>query len=103
MAAIDWGDLSTAQPSEVLESRFPLLIEWTRQGVDSGGPGYNRGGLGMRRSIKLTRGTASYSLLSDGAVMPPFGIQNGQSGATVESFIIRDNERIDFATPGKVG
>ena len=103
MAAIDWGDLSTAQPSEVLESRFPLLIEWTRQGVDSGGPGYNRGGLGMRRSIKLTRGTASYSLLSDGAVMPPFGIQNGQAGATVESFIIRDNERIDFATPGKVG
>ncbi|MDE0809815.1 MAG: hydantoinase B/oxoprolinase family protein [Alphaproteobacteria bacterium] len=103
MAAIDWGDLSTAQPSEVLESRFPLRIEWTRQGIDSGGAGYNRGGLGMRREITLTRGTAAYSLLSDGAVMPPFGILTGQSGATVESFIIRDGKRIDFATPGKVG
>ena len=103
MAAIDWGDLSTAQPSEVLESRFPLHIEWTRQGIDSGGAGYNRGGLGMRRSIVLTRGNASYSLLSDGAVMPPFGVLTGQSGARVESFIIRDGERIDFPTPGKVG
>ncbi|GIR55375.1 MAG: hypothetical protein CM15mP62_28460 [Rhodospirillaceae bacterium] len=45
---------------EVLESRFPLMVEWTRQGVDSGGAGYNQGGLGMRRSIILTRGTASY-------------------------------------------
>ena len=103
MAAIDWGDLSTAQPSEVLESRFPLHIEWTRQGIDSGGAGYNRGGLGMRRSIMLTRGSASYSLLSDGAVMPPFGVLTGQSGARVESFIIRDGKRIDFPTPGKVG
>jgi len=103
MAAIDWGDLSTAQPSEVLESRFPLHVEWTRQGIDSGGAGYNRGGLGMRRSIMLTRGNASYSLLSDGAVMPPFGVLTGQSGARVESFIIRDGKRIDFPTPGKVG
>ena len=103
MAAIDWGDLSTAQPSEVLESRFPLHIEWTRQGIDSGGAGYNRGGLGMRRSIMLTRGNASYSLLSDGAVMPPFGVLTGQSGARVESFIIREGKRIDFPTPGKVG
>ena len=35
--------------------------------------------------------------------MPPFGVLTGQSGARVESFIIRDGERIDFATPGKVG
>ena len=103
MAAIDWGDLNTAQSSEVLESRFPLMVEWTRQGVDSGGAGYNQGGLGMRRSIILTRGTASYSLLSDGAVMPPFGILKGESGATVDSYILRDGKRMDFPTPGKVG
>ena len=57
----------------------------------------------MRRSIILTRGTASYSLLSDGAVMPPFGILKGESGATVDSYILRDGKRMDFPTPGKVG
>ncbi|MBT5267304.1 MAG: hydantoinase B/oxoprolinase family protein [Rhodospirillaceae bacterium] len=104
MAAIDWGDLSTAQPTEVLESRFPLHIEWSRQGTDSGGPGRNRGGLGMRRALKLTRGVAKYSLLSDGAMMPPFGILGGESGAPVNSFVIHpDNSEHHFASPGKVG
>ena len=55
MAAIDWGDLTTVQPTEVLESRFPLHIEWTQLGLDSGGPGERRGGLGMRRALRLTR------------------------------------------------
>ena len=42
MAAIDWGDLSTVQPTEVLESRLPLTILFSRLGVDSGGGGRQR-------------------------------------------------------------
>ena len=103
MAAIDWGDLSTAQPTEVLESRYPLLIEWARLGTNSGGDGRRRGGLGMRRGIRLLAGQASYSLLSDGAVVPPFGLLGGQSAAPVDSFVIRDGRTLRFATPGKVG
>ena len=104
MAAIDWGDLSTAQSTEVLESRFPLLIEWSRLGIDSGGPGRHRGGLGMRRALRLTRGTALYSLLSDGAVMPPFGILGGETAAPVDSFVIQsDGAEHRFVSPGKVG
>ena len=81
MAAIDWGDLSTVQPTEVLEAKFPLDVESGRQTTDSGGPGRTCGGLGTRRSLKLTRGNARYSLLSDGAMVPPFGILGGESGA----------------------
>ena len=104
MAAIDWGDLSTVQPTEILETRYPLQVEWSRLGLDSGGPGRQRGGLGMRRSLRLTRGEARYSLLSDGAVMPPFGILGGGSGATVESFLVHpDGSRTEFSSPGKVG
>lgn len=103
MATIDWGDLTTVQPSEVLETRFPLVIEWSRLGVDSGGAGCHRGGLGMRRALKLSAGTASYSLLSDGAVVPPFGVLGGASAAPVDSFVIRDGREMRFATPGKVG
>lgn len=46
MGAIDWGDLTTVQPNEVLESRFPLVVKWSRLGVDTGGDGRHRGGLG---------------------------------------------------------
>ena len=103
MAAIDWGDLSTVQSSEVLETRYPLRVEWSRQATDSGGPGRRRGGLGMRRALRLTRGQATYSLLADGAVVPPFGVLGGESAAPVGSY--RRQDRLDrpFPTPGKVG
>jgi N-methylhydantoinase B len=104
MAAIDWGDLTTVQSTEVLENRFPLHIEWSQLGMDSGGPGKHRGGLGMRRALQLNRGTAKYSLLSDGAIMPPFGILGGESGAPVDSFVINsDGTEHRFNSPGKVG
>ena len=103
MAAIDWGDLSTVQSTEVLETRFPLHVEWTRQAMDSGGAGRTRGGLGMRRALRLTRGAARYSLLSDGAVVPPFGVLGGESGAPVGSYTRRGEADEPFPTPGKVG
>ena len=103
MAAIDWGDLSTVQSSEVLETRFPLHVEWSRQATDSGGAGRTRGGLGMRRALRLTRGSARYSLLSDGAVVPPFGVLGGESGAPVGSYTRRGEADAPFPTPGKVG
>lgn len=103
MAAIDWGDLTTAQPTEVLESRFPLRIEFSRLGVDSGGDGRRRGGLGLRRGLRLTGDRAMYSLLSDGAVVPPFGVLGGQAAAPVDAFVLRGDRRIVFPTPGKVG
>ncbi|HLI10328.1 MAG TPA: hydantoinase B/oxoprolinase family protein [Alphaproteobacteria bacterium] len=103
MATIDWGDLSTVQPSEVLETRFPLIVEWSRLGIHSGGDGRHRGGLGMRRALRLAAGTASYSLLSDGAVVPPFGVLGGYAASPVDSFAICDGREVRFPTPGKVG
>lgn len=103
MAAIDWGDIATVQPTEVLESRYPLFIEWSRLGVNSGGDGARRGGLGMRRAIRLEAEHASYSLLSDGAVVPPFGVQGGGAASPVDSFVLRDGRKLAFPSPGKVG
>ena len=103
MAAIDWGDLTTAQSTEVLETSYPLQVEWSRQATDSGGPGRTRGGLGMRRSLRLLRGEARYSLLADGAVVPPFGILGGESGAAVGSYSQTSGPEKAFPTPGKVG
>ena len=103
MASIDWGDLNTVQPTEVLETRFPLRVEWSALAPDSDGPGRQRGGLSMQRGIRLVGPEATYSVLADGAVLPAFGILGGGSGIPVGSHVIRDGGELRFPTPGKVG
>jgi len=61
-----------------------------------------RGGLGLRREIRLLDGEARYSVLSDRAVLPPFGVRGGGPAASVRVSIRRDAEETELATPGKV-
>ncbi|WP_149538270.1 hydantoinase B/oxoprolinase family protein [Siccirubricoccus phaeus] len=104
MAPFDWGDLVTVQPSEVLETRFPLLVEESRLRTDSGGAGTTRGGLAMQRRIRLLAAEGRYSLLSDGAVVPAFGVLGGRSGLPVASWVEKADGGVEaFDTPGKVG
>lgn len=104
MATIDWGDLVTVQPSEVIETRMPLVVEYSQLAMDSGGAGASRGGLAMQRRIRLAAPEARYSLLSDGAVLPAFGVLAGRSGMPVASWVEHADGTIeDFDTPGKVG
>jgi N-methylhydantoinase B len=103
MATIDWGDLVTVQSTEVIETRMPLLVESSRLATDSGGAGATRGGLSMQRALRVLTQGARYSLLSDGAVVPAFGVLGGLSGVAVGSWIDRGGGRIeDFEAPGKV-
>jgi N-methylhydantoinase B len=102
IATIDWGDLVTVQSSEVIETRMPLLVESSRLAVDSGGHGTTRGGLSMQRALRVLAADARYSLLSDGAVVPAFGVLGGLSGVPVGAWIERNGLIEEFATPGKV-
>jgi N-methylhydantoinase B len=91
------------QSTEVLETRFPLRLEWSALATDSGGDGRQRGGLSMQRGIRLLAPVATYSVLADGAVLPAFGILGGGSGIPVGSHVIRGGRDVQFPTPGKVG
>lgn len=102
MAPIDWGDLVTVQSSEVIEMRMPLLVETSRASTDSGGAGTTRGGLSMERTIRVLAPEARYSLLSDGAVVPAFGVLGGLPGCPVGAWTERDGLVEDFDTPGKI-
>jgi N-methylhydantoinase B len=102
MASIDWGDLNTVQPTEVLETRFPLRVESSALATDSGGDGRQRGGLSMRRELRLTAPEAAYSVLADGAVLGAFGVLGGGSGVPVASHVVRKGRDLTFPTPGKV-
>src|SRR5207344_653637 len=102
MATIDWGDLVTVQSSEVMETRMPLIVESSRLAIDSGGAGTTRGGLSMQRVLRVLAPEARYSLLSDGAIVPAFGVLGGLSGFPVGAWIDRHGAIEDFDTPGKV-
>jgi N-methylhydantoinase B len=47
---------------------------------DSGGPGKFRGGVGSRKTFRITEGNARLSCLGDRELYPPFGILGGLAG-----------------------
>lgn len=67
-------------PVEVLETRFPILIERYRLRTDSGGPGRHRGGLGVERSYRVPYG-GRLNALSERSKCPPWGLEDGLSAA----------------------
>lgn len=99
---IDFGNVRTIQSAEALESGMPFLVERSELRCDSGGEGTTRGGLGLRRELRLLEGEARYSVLSDRAVLPPFGVGGAGPAAPVKVSLRRDGEEIEFPTPGKV-
>ena len=99
---IDFGNVRTIQSAEALESGMPLHVERSELRCDSGGEGTMRGGLGLRRELRLLEGESRYSVLSDRAVLPPFGVAGAGPAAPVKVSLRRDGAEVDFATPGKV-
>lgn len=75
---------------EVLEWRFPVLLQEFSIRQNSGGNGKYRGGNGVLRRIKfLTPMTAS--ILSSHRIKPSFGLFGGCAGAVGENQVIRYN------------
>jgi 5-oxoprolinase (ATP-hydrolysing) len=65
---------------EVLESRFPVLVDCFAVRRGSGGVGRWRGGDGVVRRIRF-REAATAGILSNRRVVPPFGLAGGTAGA----------------------
>lgn len=97
------GDFGSIQPVEVVENECPLVIERSELCQDSGGPGESRGGLGIRRDIRVLVDTASLSYLIDKISIPPFGVLGGSAGGPNKFSVVRDGVELDPAPiPGKV-
>jgi N-methylhydantoinase B len=101
-ANVDFGNLPTIQNVESVENEMPLLVEKCELRLDGAGEGMKRGGTGLRREVRLLDEEASYSVLSDRGVIPPYGMFGGGAGRQYHLSIRRDGEEIDFDTPGKV-
>ncbi|HKX37190.1 MAG TPA: hydantoinase B/oxoprolinase family protein, partial [Burkholderiales bacterium] len=94
---VDFGNIRSIYTAETLESDMPLVVERSELRADSGGAGLRRGGLGLRREVRLAESEGTYSVLSDRAVIPPFGVGGGAAAAPVSVSI--NGKRLD--TPGK--
>jgi len=75
---------------EVLEWRFPVLLEEFSIRRGSGGKGKRKGGDGAVRVIRF-REKMSLSILSTRRVVAPFGLMGGEDAATGENYIRRAN------------
>ena len=75
---------------EVLEMRFPVLLEAFSIRKGSGGSGQHTGGDGVVRRLRF-REKMTASLLSGRRETVPFGLSGGQPGATGHTQVIRSD------------
>ncbi|MEL7034356.1 MAG: hydantoinase B/oxoprolinase family protein [Cyanobacteria bacterium J06592_8] len=73
---------------EVLEWRFPVLLEEFSIRPNSGGEGQYNGGNGIIRRIRFQEAMTA-SILSGHRVIPPFGLAGGKVGLVGQNSVIR--------------
>jgi 5-oxoprolinase (ATP-hydrolysing) len=79
---------------EVLEHRFPVILEEFSMIPGTGGEGRFRGGNGIRRRIRFLEDMTA-SILSSHRRLPPFGADGGLPGKVGRNYIERDNGSIE--------
>ncbi|MFC4561685.1 hydantoinase B/oxoprolinase family protein [Nocardiopsis mangrovi] len=79
---------SSNLPIEALELEYPLRVDTYELIADSGGAGEHRGGLGVRRDIRVLSARADFSAHADRQTFPPRGLAGGKDGSTGR-FILR--------------
>jgi len=75
---------------EVLETRYPVLLENFSLRLDSGGKGKYSGGNGVVRRIKFLEPMTA-NILSEHRLIPPFGLSGGEAGKVGRNWIQRQN------------
>ena len=79
---------------EILETRFPVLLEAFAIRPGSGGVGAHHGGNGAVRRIRF-RQAMDAGILSNRRRVPPFGLSGGASGAPGRNSVERADGSIE--------
>jgi 5-oxoprolinase (ATP-hydrolysing) len=79
---------------EVLEWRYPVLVERFAIRRGSGGAGRWRGGDGVVRRIRFLEPMTA-SILSNRRRVPPFGLAGGRAGAVGRNYAVRTDGRVE--------
>jgi len=85
--------------AEVMERRYPVVIERFALRKNSGGKGRHRGGEGLERIYRFTE-AVEVSLLTERRSFAPYGLDGGEDGKRGENLLVRKNEVFNLG--GKV-
>jgi len=82
---------------EILENRFPVILESFEIRQGSGGQGEWQGGNGTSRKVRFQEDMTA-SLIANHHVVPPFGLQGGGEGALGRAWIDRTDGQREIMT-----
>jgi N-methylhydantoinase B len=75
-------------PIEMVESTYPVMVEEYAYEPDSEGPGARRGGLGVRRRVRILSESGGILQIRSGrAQQPPWGTAGGQPGTSCQNVL----------------
>jgi 5-oxoprolinase (ATP-hydrolysing) len=80
---------------EVLELRYPVVLERFEIRSGSGGEGHWCGGDGVVRKLRF-REPMKVAILANHRRVPPFGLEGGQPGRVGRTFILRTDGRVEM-------
>ena len=115
--------ISKTTPIEVVEQRYPVLIEEYSLHEGSGGAGEHRGGMGVNYTVLIRRGEARASFVMDHGRSGPLGALGGENGGVNrvridrtgqdeyipphlskdQDILVREGDRVHVSTPGGGG
>ncbi len=90
--------ISKTTPIEVVEQRYPVLIEQYALHEGSGGAGAHRGGFGVNYTVRIRRGAARASFVMDHGRYGPQGALGGRDGGPNKVRVQR-NGQPDYVPP----
>ena len=79
---------------EVLEWRFPVLLDSFAIRPHSGGKGHHHGGNGVIRRLRFSEPMTA-AILSGRRVIPPFGLHGGEAGAVGRNYVERSDGKVE--------
>ena len=79
---------------EILEDRFPVVLERFTIREGSGGAGLHRGGDGVKRKIRFLE-SMQLSILSNHRRVPPYGMAGGAAGGRGRNRVIRASGSVE--------
>lgn len=86
-------------PVEAHEQKFPILVERLQFIPDSGGAGKFRGGVGVRKDIRILAKMKLFNL-TDRCKFAPYGLFGGKPGAKGATLLRRGSEEIPLHSKG---
>jgi N-methylhydantoinase B len=80
-------------PLEIQEAQYPVRVERFELIADSGGAGRHRGGLSLRKDVRMLADGIQLSNLTDRQRFPPYALAGGKAGPVGETIVNPGTDR----------